>query len=97
MNTNEYETLREVRQRVTRIESRLVNLGEQLGAVMHSSNKAMAVSYAADNDFTADVELVGLDTSFSDVLHFVEKEEVADGIVRIRHKGKLIGIIYKGD
>ena len=88
MSTNEETLLRDVRQRVTRIESRLVSMGEQLGAVMHSSNKAMVLSESG-----TEVDIVGLDTSFSDVLHFLEKEGIQGTAVRVFHKERHVATI----
>lgn len=89
------DALKEVLQRVTRIESRLCRLGDLLGSDLRSSDKGLRVmSYS---DATVSISMPALDVGLSQIARFLTKEGIEGKVALLYYQGKLVARTYPLD
>ena len=90
MTLNEYEL--EMRQRVTRIESRICRIADHLGAQTGDPGKTLVVR--VETDSRVDVVTTVMDVSLSDVIRFLTREGIEGKVVNLYFEGKLVARVY---
>lgn len=83
--------LREVRQRVTRIESRLCRIADHLGAHVGTPSKELCLS---TRDGTLAVTTPAMDVTLSELLQFLTSQGVAGKVVFVRFAGRTVATIH---
>jgi len=88
---NDASDIKQILQRVTRIETRLVKLGEAQGIDVMQEGHAPKMMY---DPVSYSVLVTGLDVTLSDVLRCAEAGGVRYDWVEIVHSGKRMGEVY---
>lgn len=83
-------TLNEIRQRLTRVESRICRIADYIGAKVGDPMKALQV---AVGDTEVIVTTPVMDVTLSEVIHFLHKEGIT-GKVAVMFNGQKIAEIY---
>lgn len=84
------DTLIKVLQRCIRIETRLTRLCVALGVDATAGDHTRLTVVSTGPPI---IELVGLDTTFAEVLAFCRKECIVTHIVTLMHKGQVVGSV----
>lgn len=84
--------MREIRQRVTRIESRICHIGESLDIEMRSPKKGLDILCATDE--VVELSTSVMDITLSELVSFLKKENLSDREVDIFFRGELIASLY---
>lgn len=87
----DHELLQEVADRVTRTESRIVQLGDHVGANLRQKQR-IAIRVGASG-FT-EVEIDALDVSISRVMTELKSHGVRASAVSVRHEGRIVATLY---
>lgn len=87
---NDHDTLQEVLQRTTRIESRIVQLGDHVGANLRSKQR-IEVKYSTNG--MARVEIDAMDVSLSRIAAEL-KNHGFDAPASVWHDGRLVATLY---
>ena len=91
----EHET--EMRQRVTRIESRICRIADALSIQTGDPNKTMwRINEPTPVKGVACIGTAVLDTSVSDVIRYLTKEGIEDKVACLYFEGQLVARIYPG-
>lgn len=92
--SNEQARLDEINQRVTRIESRIVHLGDSLGTNLRSRDRQVVLM---NDDDGAWVEVDAQDISYSVIRTSLRQKGVEKGTtLSVRCKGETIGSVRAG-
>ena len=87
----------EMRQRITRIESRICRIADSLNILTGDPGKTMWK--INEPNPVAGVVCIGtavLDASISDVIRYLTKEKIEDKVVCLYFEGQLVARIYPG-
>ena len=86
-------TLNEIRQRLTRVESRICRIADYIGAKVGDPAKELKFLGHVDGGTTWIVSTPVMDVTFSEAIHFLHKEGIA-GKVAIMFNGQKIAELY---
>jgi hypothetical protein len=86
-------TLNEIRQRLTRVESRICRIADHLGANVGSPAKNLQIVPQSDDSIVI-VSTPVLDVTISEVIHFLHKEGITGKVAFINFNGADIATIY---
>lgn len=90
--SKEEATLSEIVQRITRIECRIVNIGDSLGSDMRRKERRIALMH---DERGAWVEVDAQDISFSTVRNWVREHGLEqDCAMPVKCKGVMLGCVY---
>lgn len=89
--SNNEDALREVRQRVTRIESRICRIADFLGARVGNPSNELKITGVGVNG--ANIETPVLDVTLSEIIQFLTANGVADKVARVYFNGRLIATV----
>lgn len=90
--SKEEATLTEIVQRITRIECRIVNIGDSLGSDMRRKERQIAHMH---DEHGAWIEVNAQDISFSTVRNWVSEHVLEHGAAMpVRCKGVTLGCVY---
>lgn len=84
--------LKEIQQRVTRIESRICRLGDALDVPLRSTSKGLKLISAGPT--AATVEAPALDVALSEIVRFLTELGIQGKVVSIKYQGAVIATIY---
>jgi hypothetical protein len=87
---NDYEI--EMRQRVTRIESRICRIADGLNIPTADPSKSLHIRYIEDKGVVIDTEV--MDVSLSSIIRFLTKEGIEDKVVMIYFEGALVAQVF---
>ena len=80
--------LNEIRQRLTRVESRICRIAEFLGAPVGDPKKALEITY--ETDAYVDVTTPVLDLTISEVIHFLHSAGKEGKVAHMYFKGQCV-------
>lgn len=84
-------TLNELRQRLTRMESRVCRIADFLGAQVGSPSKALVLIGTTDTE--VHVETPAMDVTLSELVQFLTKEGKGDKVAHVYHNHRLVAIL----
>ena len=85
------DALREVRQRVTRIESRICRIADFLGARVGNPSNELKITGVGVNG--VNIETPVLDVTLSEIVQFLTANGIADKVARVHFNGRLIATV----
>lgn len=85
-------TLNEIRQRLTRVESRICRMADFIGAKVGDPSKDLQIVPQPDDSFVV-VTTPVLDVTISEVLHFLHKEGITGKVAYINFGGTDVAAI----
>lgn len=85
-------TLKEICQRVTRIESRVCRLGDLLGADLRANDKGLRL--LSQTDVTVSLSTTAMDVTLSQIARFLTKEGIEGKVALVYFNGVLVARTY---
>lgn len=83
--------LNEIRQRLTRVESRICRIADYLGAPVGDPKKALEITY--ETDAYVDVTTPVLDLTISEVIHFLHSVGKEGKVAYVHFKGQCVATV----
>lgn len=88
------QDLKELLDRTRRLESRMVQLGDHVGANLRSKQRIEIKHAAAGDGHSLYVEIDALDVSVSRILTELRQHEVHRPAIGVFHEGRLVFTVY---
>lgn len=90
-NTEELRALQEIRQRTTRIESRICRIADFLGARVGNPSTELKITGVGEKG--ANIDTPVLDVTLSEIVQFLTANGIADKVAYIHFNGRLIATV----
>ena len=91
MINEELRALNEVRQRVTRIESRICRIADFLGARVGNPSVELKITGLGANGVNIDAPV--MDVTLSEIVQFLTHNGIADKVAYVHHNGHLVATV----
>jgi len=87
----ELRAIHEVRQRVTRIESRICRIADFLGARVGNPGNELKITGVGEKGVNIDTPV--MDVTLSEIVQFLTHNGIADKVAYVHHNGRLVATV----